>query len=183
MYHNYYYIVNNYYQDSYIDKNIPNEDLVTYQQQLETEAPVSEVTPTITPLLETGTLSVKVLNKSGLPVKDALVTVFHFHQNGELEVHYNLRTDENGNVPEMKLPVRHSDVLLNPEYYYSNYNLRVIADNYSPVNIVNFQVFPDIKTNYVTRLDPITGNETVVTPEKTIVIPSRPSIQANLNIN
>ncbi|MDF2677879.1 MAG: hypothetical protein K0Q97_2213 [Bacillota bacterium] len=183
MYHNYYYIVNNYYQDSYIDKNVPNEDLVTYQQQLETEAPVSEVTPTITPLFETGTLSVKVLNKSGLPVKDALVTVFHFHQNGELEVHYNIRTDENGDVPEMKLSVRQSDVLLNPEYYFSYYTLRVIADNYFPVNIVNFEVFPDIKTNYVIRMDPITDNGSMVTPEKTIVIPSKPLIQPDSNIN
>lgn len=134
----------------------------------------AEVPNTTAPAFETGVLSVRVVTETGMPVEGALVTVYHFHPDGVLEVHYNSRTDGEGTVPDIELFVVHSVVLENAEYYYSLYNLRVIADNYIPVNIINFQVFPQIKTNYTVRLVPAAENGTAEAPERTIVIPPNP---------
>lgn len=138
------------------------------------QQPAAGVPKPTAPAFETGVLTVKVVSETGVPVEGALVTVYHFHTDGVLEVHYNSRSDGEGTVPDIELFVVHSEVLENAEYYYSLYNLRVTADNYIPVNIINFEVFPQIKTNYTVHLVPAAENGTAEAPERTIVIPPNP---------
>lgn len=169
MYFDYYRKDNNFFINPYATSAVKHENFIGALQQ-----PAAEVSKPTVPAFETGILTVKVVSESGLPVEGALVTVYHFHPDGVLEVHYNSRTDKEGTVPDIELLVVYSAILENAEYYYSIYNLRVTADNYSPVNILNFQVYPKVKTNYTVRLVPTSENGTAETPERTIVIPPNP---------
>lgn len=124
-----------------------------------------------------GYLSIYVVSKNGaVPIKGALVTIYHIHEDGREHVHFHLVTDENGRVPDMKLPVRFSEMnsITNFLYHYSTYSVRVTANNYFTENIIDFQIFPGIETDLSIEMQPVTASRVDKVPEETIVIPPRP---------
>lgn len=123
---------------------------------------------------ETGYLAVRVFTALGaLPVENASVTVYHILENGEVDTHAQLITDASGIVPDIELPVLH-DPSLTSRYYFTNYNLRVIAENYYTVNVLNIRIFPGITTTYRIDMIPVIAGETGTVPEQTFIIPPSP---------
>lgn len=131
---------------------------------------------------ETGYLAVGVFTAlQALPVKNAIVTVYDFLEDGTEHIHAHLITDENGRVPDIELPVYHdlSRLYGSTEYYFTTYNLRVLAENFYPVNVLNFRIYPGIKTNYRINLLPVIHGETTYTPQQTIITPDCPLDRSN----
>ena len=123
---------------------------------------------------ETGYLTVGVFTALGaLPVENAVVTVYHSLENGDVDTHAQLITDANGRVPDIELPVL-QDPSVTSRYYFTNYNLRVMANNYYTVNVLNIRIFPGIKTNYRIDMIPVIAGETGTVPEQTFIIPPSP---------
>ncbi|MGD9568051.1 MAG: hypothetical protein AB7V48_06945 [Sedimentibacter sp.] len=126
---------------------------------------------------QVGYINVGVYTASGaLPVKDAVVVVYHTYNNGEEHILYHLVTDESGRVPKIEVPIVYRGIGEQTEYTYSTYNLRVQAIGYYLVNILDVQVFPNIATNYRINLIPAAQGVPSEVPEQTIVIPPRPDI-------
>jgi len=125
--------------------------------------------------IEEGTLSVRVFTASqALPVKNAEVTVYDLLEDGQEHIHAYSITDENGIIPDIKLPVQHDPqhVFGSPKYHFTIYNIRVTAENFYPVNVLNFRIFPGEKTNYTIEMLPVIPGETIHTPEQTIIVPN-----------
>lgn len=124
---------------------------------------------------EIGYINVGVYTASGaLPVKDAVVTLYHTYNDSEEHVLYHMVTDESGRVPTMEVPIEYSGVGQQTEYSYSTYNLRVQAIGYYTVNVLDIQVFPNIATNFRLNLIPTAQGSPENIPGHTIVIPPRP---------
>jgi len=123
---------------------------------------------------ETGYLAVGVYTALGaLPVENAEVTVYHILENGEVDTHAQLYTDVSGSVPDIELPVIHDPSQMS-SYYFTNYNLRVMANNYYTVNVLNTRIFPGIKTIYKIDMIPVIAGEAGAVPEQTFIIPPSP---------
>jgi len=125
--------------------------------------------------IEEGILSVRVFTAlQALPVKNAEVTVYDLLENGQEHIHAYSITDENGIIPDIELPVQHDPMHLfgSHKYHFTTYNIRVNADNFYPVNVLNFRIFPGEKTNYRIEMLPIIPGETVHTPDQIIIIPN-----------
>jgi 5-hydroxyisourate hydrolase-like protein (transthyretin family) len=125
---------------------------------------------------EIGYINVGVYTASGaLPVKDAVVTLYHTYNDSEEHVLFHQVTDESGRVPTMYVPVEYSGVGQQTEYDYSTYNLRVQAIGYYTSNVMDLQVFPNIGTNFRLNLIPTAQGAPESIPGNTIVIPPRPN--------
>jgi hypothetical protein len=157
-------------------KNMLYDNMDASQQQIVNKLSVTQE-PVTTPKSQSGYLSVQVLSETGQPIKDALVTVFHFHDNGDLHVHYNLVTDENGKAPIMDLLVKYVMPNEIDKPTYTTYNLRAYAKDYYPVNIINFRIYPGVETDYTFTLTPLPPIESGTVPEQTIVEPQREGLQ------
>lgn len=145
---------------TYTAKNMMVKTLETPLEPTE-ETPESE---------ETGTLSVGVFTALGaLPVENASVIVYKILEGGEEQSYSQQTTDSSGKVQDVLLPVIH-DPLDTSKYYFTTYNMRVIAQNYYTVNVLNFRIFPGIKTNYKVDMIPVVAGETGA-PEQTYIIP------------
>ena len=132
--------------------------------------------------VENGTLAVGVFTAcQALPVKGAEVTVYDILEDGSEHIHAYSITDENGRIPDIELPVQHDPQRLfgSPKYHFTTYNIRVTADNFYTVNIINFRIFPNVKTSYSVNMHPIIPGETVHTPEETLEIPSNVIDESN----
>lgn len=166
----------------YRAKNMLNSKLTLNQNLLNT----SEIKPfefSIQNQVEMGTLSVGVFTAlQALPVKGAKVMVYDILEDGTEHIHAHNITDENGKIPDIKLPVQHDPNHLfgSSKYHFTVYNIRVTADNFYPVNIVNFRIFPNMKTIYSIEMLPIIPGETVYTPEEILEIPSSVIDETNL---
>ena len=169
-YYNYFYTINNFSNKPYIAKNMLYDNINATQQQSVDKLSLPQE-PATTPTFQSGYLAVQVLSVTGEPIKDALVTVFHFHDNGELHVHYNVRTDENGKVPLMDLLVKFVMPGVTDEPTFTNYNLRAYAKGYYPLNIINFRIYPAVETDYTFEMTPLPAIESGTVPEQTIVNP------------
>lgn len=138
-----------------------------------------EVRPVLPPTAEVGYINTSVSTASGaLPVPNAIVTVSHIYNNSEEHVLYHLITDESGRVPTMEVPVEYQGVGQQTEFYYSIYNMRIEANGYYTVNILDVQVHPNISTDYRVNLIPVAQGITEI-PEHTIVIPKIPAESSN----
>lgn len=177
MYINYYNIIHNINYDPYAAKDISYRDNGNRQQSFNNLSAAQDSTPV--PEFETGYLAVEVMSVTGQPIKDALVTVFHFHDNGDLHVHYNLVTDENGRVPRMELPVRFIMPGRIDEQLYTNYNLRAFSKDYYPVNIINFRIYPNVEADYTFQLTPLSAIRSGTVPEETLIEPQNSSGQSH----
>lgn len=152
----------------YTAKNMMAKTLETPQLPPD-ETPESE---------ETGTLAVGVFTALGaLPVENASVNVYRILEGGEEQSYAQNTTDSSGKVPDILLPVMR-DPLDTSQYYFTTYNMRVIAQNYYTVNVLNFRIFPGIKTNYKVDMIPVVAGETGA-PEQTFIIPSSPIDNSN----
>lgn len=158
-----------------------NQDSIeAFAQQIQpTEETPVEVTPIDEELLqgETGYISVGVFTALGaLPVPNAVVTIYTNDEEGNEIVLSHQVTDANGRVPDVELPVIYNrfDSLESSEYFFSTYNLRIEAQNYYTVNILDSRVFPGTKTNFRVDMIPIAAGETEEAPEQTFVIPPSP---------
>jgi 5-hydroxyisourate hydrolase-like protein (transthyretin family) len=159
-----YYNFNNKYisPKPYTAKNMMIKTLETPQPPEETQ--ISE---------ENGTLSVGVFTALGaLPVENASVIVYRILDGGQEQSYSQQTTDSSGKVADITLPVI-QEPLDTSKYYFTTYNMRVIAQNYYTVNVLNFRIFPGIKTNYKVDMIPVVAGETGA-PEQTYIIP--PSI-------
>ncbi|MEL7604859.1 hypothetical protein [Sedimentibacter saalensis] len=122
---------------------------------------------------ETGTLTVRVFTALGaLPVENASVTVYRMLEGGEVQSYSQQTTDSSGRVPDILLPVIR-DPMDTSQYYYTTYSMRVLAENYYTVNVLNFRIFPGIKTDYKVDMVPLVAGETGA-PEQTYIIPPSP---------
>lgn len=123
---------------------------------------------------ETGFLSVSVATALGaLPVENAAVYVYSLPENGEGNLFAQYTTDANGKIPDIELPVV-KDPAETSMYYFTTYNLRVTAENYYTVNVLNFRIFPGVKTIYRIDMIPVIAGETGTAPEQTFIIPPSP---------
>lgn len=174
---------NNKNQYEYIKPyRVRNMIVKTLETQLQppttNQEPVPENLPDVEQPVETeevGYINVGVFTASGaLPVKDAVVTLYHTYDNGEEHVLYHLVTDESGRVPTMEVPVEYHGVGEQTEYTYSTYNLRVQAIGYYLHNILDIQVFPNIATNFRINLIPAAPSFPQDVPGQKVVIPPRP---------
>lgn len=159
-----YYKLNNRYitPKTYTAKNMMAKTLEASQPPTETQ--INE---------ETGTLSVGVFTALGaLPVENASVMVYRTIDGGEEQSYSQQTTDSSGKVADILLPVIH-DPLDTSKYYFTTYNMRVLAQNYYTVNVLNFRIFPGIKTNYKVDMIPVVAGETGA-PEQTFIIPPSP---------
>jgi hypothetical protein len=126
---------------------------------------------------EVGYINVGVYTASGaLPVKDAVVTIYHTYDGGEEHVLYHMVTDESGRVPTMEVPIEYRGIGQQTEYTYSTYNLRVQAIGYYTHNVLDLQVYPNISTNFRINLIPVAQGIPSNGNEQTIIIPPRPEI-------
>lgn len=140
------------------------------QSRQETEAPPSTD--------EVGYINVGVYTASGaLPVKDAVVTLYHTYNVNEEHVLYHLMTDESGRVPTMEVPIEYRGVGQQTSFEYSTYNLRIQAIGYYLVNILDLQVFPNIATNFRINLIPAAQGTPEDVPGSTIVVPPRQDVE------
>jgi 5-hydroxyisourate hydrolase-like protein (transthyretin family) len=152
---------------TYTAKNMMVKTLETPSQP-PAETPESE---------ETGTLAVRVFTALGaLPVENASVVVYRTI-NGEEQSYAQQTTDSSGKIEDILLPVI-KDPMETSQYYYTTYNLRVLAENYYTVNVLNFRIFPSIKTDYKVDMIPVVAGETGA-PEQTYIIPPSPIDRSN----
>lgn len=148
------------------------------QEVPEGDTPALPAEPGTTPQPEeeVGYISVGVFTASGaLPVEDAVVIVYTTDVYGDEVVLAHLVTDANGQVPIIEVPVVYdrANILESSEYFFSTYNLRVMAINYYTVNILDIRVFPNTTTNYTIDMIPVPAG-TTTDPERTFVIPPSP---------
>ncbi|MEL7646896.1 MAG: hypothetical protein AAGU76_02325 [Sedimentibacter sp.] len=122
---------------------------------------------------ETGTLSVSVATALGaLPVENAVVFVYRLLDSEE-NLFAQYTTDANGKIPDIELPVV-KDPAETSMYYFTTYNLRVTSENYYTVNVLNFRIFPGVKTIYRIDMIPVIAGEAGTAPEQTFIIPPSP---------
>jgi hypothetical protein len=109
------------------------------------------------------------------------VTVYKNDSEGKENVLSHLVTDISGQVPKITLPVAYSpdNPLESVKYYFTTYNLRVQAEQYYPVNVLDVRVFPGITTNYRIDMIPVMAGDTGVRPDQTYVIPPSPIDKSN----
>ena len=113
----------------------------------------------------TGYLSVSVYDdETNLPIDNVEVSVYKFTMRGLnptqgeevlLEIHL---TDENGEIPDIELPVIHG--LFTDNENTSDriqYHMMVRAPGYDILTVINVQIFPDITTKYDVNLSRTTG--------------------------
>ncbi|HBD63794.1 MAG TPA: hypothetical protein DC038_05085 [Clostridiales bacterium] len=124
---------------------------------------------------ETGFLDVSVYSENtNAPVSGADVFVYYFnvrgiyHEAATIDEIAHYVTDKNGKIPVIELPVIH--VYGKPEENMDEYQMRVDANGYYNVIIMNMEIFPGITTNYNVVLTPFrTGEEhieVIIIPEK-----------------
>lgn len=168
-------------------KKVKSMEVPKVQQEPVPTAPTAPTEPAEptepAPPTTTGLLSVSVNTALGaLPVQDALVTVYIFDENDEEQTLYLRTTDENGKVEDMTLGVFYdpTNPLVNEDFYFTTYNLRVQAINYYTENIYEFRIFPNVKSTLRVNLIPVMLTEDPQSPpERRIIIPPSPVDEIN----
>ncbi|HAQ40445.1 MAG TPA: hypothetical protein DCM73_06160 [Clostridiales bacterium] len=126
----------------------------------------------ITPISESGFIKVRVITELGaIPLEGSTVTIYA--SLNELVPIETVTTDENGNAPILKIPVAYNPEVteMNPNYPYTDYNIRVLHEGYYPILIYNIQVFPNITTDFIVNMTRIPFNAPYPRRERTITIP------------
>lgn len=104
-----------------------------------------------------GSLQVQVNDTSiGMPIPDAIVKI----KDAAGKQIEELKTDESGQTPEIKLPCPPIDYSQEPNQPqpYAQYNIEVDAEEFEPVNVMGTQLFADelaiqnVNTNSVTMI-------------------------------
>ena len=128
----------------------------------------------LTPIVnESGFIRVKVIAELGdIPLESSTITVYASLD--ELIAIETVATDENGDAPMLEIPVAYNPeiVEMDPEYPYTDYNIRVLHEGYYPVLIYNIQVFPNITTDFIVNMTRIPIEAPYPRRERTITIPA-----------
>jgi len=127
----------------------------------------------LTPIInETGFIKVKVITELGdLPLENSTVTVYASLD--ELVPIETVTTDENGDAPILEIPVAYNPNIakMDPEYPYTDYNIRVLHENYYPILIYDIQVFPNITVDFIVNMNRIPADAPYPRRERTTIIP------------
>lgn len=121
---------------------------------------------------EFGYIKVRVITELGkVPLKDATVSVYA--SLNELIKIETFTTDEMGNAPIIKLPVAYNplNLQMDPNYYYTDYNLVIELENYYTVAIFDIQIFPDITTVFDINMTKVPAETPYPRKKKTTIIP------------
>lgn len=124
---------------------------------------------------ETGFLSISVVSKEDHePISDAKVTISLYETRGiyreaaTANIIATYKTDEGGKIPTVQLPVIHE--LDNEEENTDEYRFRVDKVGYYSVIVMNFEIFPDVTSDFNVVLNPVVTGEThieyIIIPEK-----------------
>lgn len=124
---------------------------------------------------ETGFFNVSVFSEDGnAPISNAEVAIYLYNVRGiyneaaTINEIVRYTTDENGKIPLIELPVIHE--LGNPGKNINQYQMRVDANGYYSVIIMNFEIFPNVTNNFNVVMTPVhTGEphiEVIIIPEK-----------------
>ena len=117
-----------------------------------------------------------------LPVENATVTIFRNAPDGREIVLTYFKTGIDGQTTVLEVPVEYNpnDPNMDPENYYSTYNVRVSADNYYTVNVVDVQVYPKTKSLLNISLIPVANGEPLDSPGFEVIIPPQ-GVPVNVN--
>ncbi|WMJ78778.1 MULTISPECIES: hypothetical protein [unclassified Sedimentibacter] len=124
------------------------------------------------PITETGFIKVKVITEfENIPLENSIITIYASLD--ELIPIETVTTDGNGDAPVIEIPVAYNPNIaeMSPEYPYTDYNIRVMHENYYPVLIYDIQVFPNITTNFIVHMNRIPTNAPYPRKERTTIIP------------
>lgn len=111
-------------------------------------------------------------NRGKDPVPDAMVTVYA--RVGEEDAVTVKTFPTTTNPITFELPVAHPSgtLIRGPEYYFTTYDLKIEADGYFLVNVLNIRMFPGVTTNFDINLIEAVPGEPV--QERVIYIPPHP---------
>lgn len=117
-----------------------------------------------------GKLQIMVTSSVGfLPVQGATVTIsYKGVPNNTIE---QLQTDSSGQTATIELPSPPVEYSMEPEQLeqpYSEYNIRVEASGYEPVEVSGTEILPDVTALQGVSMNPL---ETAQEPDEVIVIP------------
>lgn len=117
-----------------------------------------------------GKLQIMVTSSVGfLPVQGATVTIsYKGVPNNTIE---QLQTDSSGQTATIELPSPPVEYSMEPEQLeqpYSEYNIRVEASGYEPVEVSGTEILPDVTALQGISMNPL---ETAQEPDEVIVIP------------
>ena len=117
-----------------------------------------------------GELRISVVSSIGLiPIKNAVVSISYTGNPDQVLMTYT--TDENGQTPFITLPAPNVEYSLEPEQLvqpYSEYNIQVTAEGYSPVLVSGTEILSGEIAIQPIQLVPL---ESGATPEEDIFIP------------
>lgn len=105
-------------------------------------------------------------------VPGAMITIYTKQENNTIPI-YNMSTDS---YPvTITLPVANplGELIRGPEYYFTTYDLTVVAPGFSPYRCNNIRLFEGIKTNLDVNLVNIVSGQYPI-PETIVSIPPHP---------
>lgn len=119
-----------------------------------------------------GKLRISVLSAiRNIPIENATVDISY---TGEPDsIIERLRTDVNGQTPEIILPAPPLDYSMEPSEYqpYSEYNFRIQAENFESVDISGAEILPEVTALQTARMNALTPNqqfEVITIPDHTL---------------
>lgn len=117
-----------------------------------------------------GTLQISVISSIGLiPIRNATVSISYTGDPSQVLMTYT--TDENGQTPFISLPAPDVEYSLEPEQIvqpYSEYNIQVTAEGYSPAFVSGTEILAGEEALQQIRMVPIESSDT---PTEDVVIP------------
>ncbi|MDF2542657.1 MAG: hypothetical protein K0S47_2375 [Herbinix sp.] len=118
--------------------------------------PLTRVYPTQLSTQNLGKLKVSAATADLTPIENATVAIYApNNQDTPIE---QLTTDVSGQTAEIELPAPSVDYSLSPsaEQPYSEYTIRINASNFTPVQITNAEIFPNVTALQNATLIPTT---------------------------
>lgn len=120
-----------------------------------------------------GYLQINVSSKQGkVTVNNASITVYVRGDEGPIQIYSEVLDNSSTTI---SLPVSHplGTQIRGPEYYFTTYDVTVIADCYSPYRCNNLRFFEGITTNLDVFLTPVVPGVYPI-PEHIVDIPPHP---------
>ncbi len=133
---------------------------------------ISETLPKTDSTIPLGFLDVKVLTEGGIPIENAVVTLYILDRfKGEAPIQIGL-TDKDGNSPRFSVPTSYNiSNIIGQDFYFTTYNLRIDAVGYYSVQTNNIRFYPGILTVLAYDLIPIPIKIPGVNLEQRIQLP------------
>jgi len=106
--------------------------------------------------IELGFLDVIVFNQFGVPIEDAVITIYILDRfSGEAPIQIGV-TDAEGKSPHFTVPTSYNlSNILGQDFYFTTYNIRVDAIGYYSAQTNNVRFYPEITSILTYTLNPI----------------------------